>query len=58
MFIAIGVGLSLTSCSVFYEEYGVKPDNFVEELVEDAVQHITGIKADLSGDSEENEEGL
>jgi hypothetical protein len=45
------IGFYLTSCSGIFKSY--RPDNICEEIVEEVIEHYSGISLDLSPNSPE-----
>lgn len=50
----IGVALLLHSCSSLNKKAGLKDDNFVEELLEQAIEEKTGLDLDLTPETKES----
>lgn len=48
MLIAIFIGLLVTACSHINQELGLDPDHPVEEMIEDMIEHETGLEIDLT----------
>jgi hypothetical protein len=49
----IWLAILLTGCTYIYPKMGVKPDNVVEELVEEVIEAKTGLDIDLTPETEE-----
>lgn len=55
----IGVLIALVAtlavaCTYLNRQFGLKPDNMIEESVEAVLEHHTGVDIDLSPSSKEN----